>query len=137
MDAPANRLLISEVGEVRATRHAIIKTGADDGVVSRRAEVPRLVITDDRIDRRMSSRSRERKRSALFRPTAVEADLSKSADVGALVQQAEQTKSLRRIEPVTNATLQDAPRYRWVALSNTTLGSFIASVSSNIIVIAL
>jgi hypothetical protein len=43
----------------------------------------------------------------LFRPTAVEADLSKSADVGALVKQAEQTKSLRRIEPVTNATLQD------------------------------
>jgi hypothetical protein len=70
----------------------------------------------------------------LFRPTAVEADLSKSADVGALVKQAEQTKSLRRIEPVTNATLQDAPRYRWVALSNTTLGSFIASVNSNIIV---
>ena len=85
----------------------------------------------------MSSRSRERKRSGLFRPTAVEADLSKSADVGALLKQAEQTKSLRRIEPVTNATLQDAPRYRWVALSNTTLGSFIASVNSNIIVIAL
>jgi hypothetical protein len=44
---------------------------------------------------------------------------------------------LRRIEPVTNATLQHAPRYRWAALSNTTLGSFIASVNSNIIVIAL
>lgn len=73
----------------------------------------------------------------MFRPLAVEADLSKSADVRALVKQAEQTKSLHRIEPVTNATLQDAPRYRWVVLSNTTLGSFIASVNSNIIVIAM
>jgi MFS family permease len=85
----------------------------------------------------VSSRTRARKRPALFRPTSIEADLSKSAHVRALVKHAEQTTSLGRIEPVTNTRLQDAPRYQWVVLSNTTLGSFIASVNSNIIVIAL